>query len=330
VRIAYIGNFEPAHSTENDIRQTLQKMGVEVVAIQEQSLPGWQSLFGHFGDYDAILWTSTKHLAERISPTVQLEMLYWARKAGTPTIGFHLDRWWGLSRWRSVLERPFFRCQYVFTADGAHDDEFHTAGVNHEWSPPAIAPHNVMRGTPRPEFTSDIAFVGSWEGSYHAEWRHRQELVDFLRRTYGSRVAFWPKQNKHAIRGDALADLYASVKVVVGDSCLVPTTDGKPMHHYCSDRVFETIGRGGMLVHPYVDGVTDRTLVESGIHLLTWELFDWDQLADAIDQGLDEGAGIAGFGYEHVANFHTYWNRLDAIFATVGLDDYAKPAMVLP
>jgi hypothetical protein len=340
MRIAYIGNFGPPHSTENDIRQTLVDMHVEVDVHQEDYSNSWRHLTGAPHQYDAIFWTSTRDLAERIGRGTQLEMLYQARRRGIPTIGFHLDRWWGLQRWRTVLEAPFFRCEYVFTADGAHQEEFAAAGVNHHWSPPAIAPRNVRIGDVDPRWRCDIAFVGSWQGGYHQEWQHRPQLVDFLRKTYGKRVRFFPEKGQHRIVGNALADLYATAKVVVGDSCLVPTVSGEPMHHYCSDRVFETLGRGGLLIHPMVEGVVDSEaagrplhLLTRGLHLEAWPLGDWSDLKWRIDEMLtDEDSNLAlrREGYSEVARFHTYANRLEKILGQVGLEDYTPLKLELP
>jgi hypothetical protein len=332
MRLAYIGNFDPPHSTENDIRQTLVDMHVEVDTVQEQFPSGWRQIAVDPGRYDAVLWTSTKSLAEQIPRSLQLETLYLCRRVGVPTIGIHLDRWWGLQRWRTVLEAPFFRSEWVFTADGAHQDEFSAAGVNHFWSPPAIAPRNVMIGEPDPKYACDVAFVGSWQGGYHEEWQHRYQLVEWLRKTYKQRVRFFPAKGEPAIRGKNLANLYASAKVVVGDSCLVPTVTGEPMHHYCSDRVFETLGRGGMLIHPYVEGVIESrlstgvsTLLWAESQLAAWPLGDWDALKVAIDWLLEdelERRTLTKSGYESVATSHTYAHRLGAIFDRVGLEDY--------
>ena len=101
----------------------------------------------------------------------------------------------------------------------------------------------------------------SWECTFPATTRssgHRSRLVKWLRKNYDRQVKFWPEPNQHAVRGDDLTDLYASVKVVVGDSCLVPKPDGSPMTHYCSDRIPETLGRGGLLLHPVVEDVTGK------------------------------------------------------------------------
>lgn len=322
MRIAYVGNFEPAYSTENDILRTLRdELDIKADPVQEQHTANWIELTGRLDDYDAVLWTSTRGLASQVPDVVQLELLYRAALLSVPTIGVHLDRWWGLARWGTVLTAPFFRCAHVFTADGFHDRHFEAAGVNHHWSLPAIADHNAVPGTPRPDYTSDIAFVGSWQGRYHREWQHRDDLVRFLRSAYGRRVTFWPPPGEPAVRGPDLADLYASVRLVVGDSCLAPSADGAPMENYCSDRIPETLGRRGLLLHPHVAGVTDGPFV-AGQHLLCWEPGDWNGLRAIIDLTLGDPVAadaIRHAGYEHVRERHTYARRLDAILRTVQL-----------
>ena len=317
--LAYIGNFEPEHSTENDLLRTMRDLGVEVEPVQEGDYTALERLGSHGAHFDAIMWTSTRDLAANVADEVWRKLQIEARLEGIPTIGVHLDRWWGLLREPTLYSAPFFRCEYVFTADGHDPRRWEAAGINHHWMPPAIAPHNVKIGTPRPEYRSEIAFVGSWQDYGHREWSHRGQLVQFLRRHYGKRVRFWPGRARPAVRGDDLADLYASVDVVVGDSCLV-ADNGQPWTHYCSDRVFETVGRGGLLLHPWVDGVTDGSLLLAGRDLVTWLLGDWEELKVTIDHYLanpDERALIRSLGLERVRRSNTYAHRVHRIFEIV-------------
>jgi hypothetical protein len=323
--LAYLGNYEPPHSTENDVAATLEGMGHAVLRLQEQRIDDWERLFDLIGAHsppDIILWTRTRSLADQIGHERQRWMQFAARKRGIPVVGLHLDRWRGLAREYETLTEPFFRCDYVFTADGHDSQDWIDRDINHRWSLPAIAPHNTQLGVPRDHFRSDIAFVGGWDGYGHTEWFHRRQLVEFLQTEYGDRVQFWPKKGQHAIRGVDLADLYASVKVVVGDSCLVPDADGS-WTRYCSDRVFETIGRGAYLIHPYVDGVISEksgTALQAGKHLGAWRISDWGGLRDEIDEALDDPEArdiVAKAGYEHVRENHTYRNRLEALINEV-------------
>lgn len=282
MRWAYLGNFQPPHSTENDVARALGNVGQAVALYQEGDPDEIEKLVANLDSYEVVLWTRTKGLADMVGDAAQWKLLAEARRLGTPVVGYHLDRWWGLDREHQIFTDPFFRVDLLCTADGGHDAEWKAAGVNHIWFAAAISEANVGLGTPRDEYRSDIAFVGSWQGGYHREWEHRSVLVRWLKATYGARVKFWPRPGEHAVRGDDLKDLYASVKVVVGDSCLVPAKDGLPITRYCSDRIPETLGRGGLLVHPQVEGIDN-------LYLYTWEwpVGEWRILADRINSLLD-------------------------------------------
>lgn len=310
MHISYIGNGIPPHSTENDVRRALENNGHTVTFVQENELDQWGKLIADIDDPHFILWTSTKQYADHVGREIQWEMLAEARKAGTPVVGYHLDRWWGLDREDRIFHDPFFRVDLLCTADGGHNEQWAQAGINHAWFPPAISEQNCGVGTPREEYTSDIAFVGNWQGGYHREWKHREELVNWLAKRYGNRVKFWPKRGEHAVRGEALKDLYASVKVVVGDSCLVPKKDGSPMTHYCSDRIPETLGRGGMLAHPAVEGIDD---LYGGFS--PWPLGDWSALKGVIEAltSIEPSGPLDTYlsdQMQHIRENHTYEVRM--------------------
>lgn len=329
MRVIYLGNFGPPHSTENHVKRALEHNGVEVIALQESEFDTWMLMSSHaYLEAQSpafVLWTRT--LWPWHNDTTYRAMLWKALtmcdRAGIPTVGFHLDRWWGLAREHEVHDYPFFRVNLLVTADGGHEEQWADAGIRHHWMPPAVSLGECAPGMFRSEFASDIAFVGSWRG-YHPEWRHREELVRWLQDTYGDRVRFWPEPGRDAVRGDDLRDLYASVKVCVGDSCLVPAKGGTPIARYCSDRIPETIGRGGFLVHPWVQGVTtgDDAAWVDNVHLLGWELGDWKQLRHQIDWALaddTERQRIAKAGREHTLIHHTYEQRMFDVVNLVGL-----------
>jgi len=314
VNIAYVGNFDPPHSTENEVRKALEHIGHDVWLCQEGQPDRWRELTDRVADFDVILWTRTKDLCDRIPHGEQRRMLLQARRANVPTCSFHLDRWWGLrenGREDSVWSEPFFRCEHFFSTDGAHDIEWAVAGVNHHWMPPGVSEFECERGTPRDEWRSDIGFLGSWR-HYHGEHTHRRELVEWLRATYGDRVRFFPEPGQPGIRGD---DLIASVKVWVGDSCLAPRADGGPMVRYWSDRVPEITGREGYLIHPEVDG-----LHEQHPSVVTWPLGDWDALKAAIDEPLEvwnTRRGDAAKMQAETLERHTYTVRMAQVLEAV-------------
>jgi hypothetical protein len=308
MRILQIGNFVPEFSTENDLCHALRVLGHDVMILQEEKAELWDKAIRQIGDdrYDSVLWTTTEDKAKCVPTATQRELQYTAEMAGVLVYGYHLDRWWGLDRWKRVLVEPFFRSAVVYTADGHHVDQWQWADVFHEWRLPAVSERWVGRGVRKPEFECDIAFVGNWRDYGHKEWAHRPQLVDWLRQKYRRRVKFFPQDR--TIRGRELNDVYASAKCVVGDSCLVPGVDGFPMTRYTRDRMPETVGRGGLNVGlPYTPGE----------HLLTWDLGVWQGLEQQIEWALshpDENEEIREAGMAHVAEHHTYTARMRSIF----------------
>ena len=62
MQIAYVGNFEPAHSTENEVRKALDKLGHDVWLCQEGQPDRWRELTDRVHEFDVILWTRTARL----------------------------------------------------------------------------------------------------------------------------------------------------------------------------------------------------------------------------------------------------------------------------
>jgi hypothetical protein len=254
----YVGNFEPSHSTENEYRKAIAATpGNLVVPVQESERGAFDRLAERIrvGDVDIVLWTRTRW--PKMDFAAMRRMLATARECGVPTIGVHLDIWWGLPRSSEIGEHPFFEVDLLCTADGGHDEEWRRAGIEHVWMPPGVSAFECEPAESDPRFAADVAFVGSWNG-YHPEAPHRAQLIDWLRRH-----SFGPEPGHHAVRGEDLRRLYATTKVNVGDSCFV----GTGLTRYCSDRIPECLGRGGFLLHPRVPGVTDGTLFTEGEHL---------------------------------------------------------------
>lgn len=319
MKIAYWGNFGPEHSTENDVRRSLEELGHEVVLIQEGEVRALD-VPDHAAGVDLLIWTQTYALAEQGGTREErARTLDDLRAAGVPTLAFHLDRWWGLAREAQVLEEPFFRCDLVATADGGHEAEFAAAGINHVWAPPGVLGAECVPGVPMPSYRSDAAFVGSWRRYGHEEWwPARRAMLDALRHDLGARrFRTWPAA-RGAIRGLELNHLFASATVIVGDSCLVPSSDGSPCIRYWSDRVSETVGRGGFLVHPWVEGIDEH--FEDGRHLRLYPLGDHRELVRLVRHYAahpEEARAIAAEGQAHAREHHSYAARLGALVERV-------------
>lgn len=288
MHVMAIADIGAEHSTGNHLCRALEANGHTVTRINERPemwVDGRQRWGRRGRRHDFVIWNSTPGYAPPETYDNQLYFLQACKDAGTPVVGYHLDLFWGLpERERWVYERPFFRSDLVITADGGHDERWEAAGVNHVWFPPAVLAAECVPGTFREEYAADVAFVGSWvPGVYHRRSKHRQQLIRWLE-AIGLRrditVKFWPEEGQPAIRGADLRDLYASTKVVVGDSCMVPH-----LKNYWSDRVPETTGRGGLLVHPEVDGLLDQHF---HVFRAGWQTGNWEELDAMIGRLLDD------------------------------------------
>lgn len=311
MNIAYLGNFDPPFSTENEIRKALEHLDHRVATFQENE----KGIFITFDPaaWDMVLWTHTQDSSRINKHSEQHQMLRKARKAKVPVVGYHLDRWWGLSREHLVYEEPFFNVDLLCTADGGHDDSWEAIGVNHRWFPPAVSEFECVPGTYREEYASDIAFIGGWQSYGHPEATHRPALVSWLKENYGNQVRFWPEQGQPAIREEKLRDVIASTKIIVGDSCI---TDWLNECCYWSDRIPETLGRGGFLLHPYVNGLFSEQTEYSNC-VIPWQAWNWAELRNLIDLYLDADQArhsVQNNGQWNVKENHTYTRRMEQLF----------------
>lgn len=327
MRICYIGNFQPEHSTENHYAESFELAGHRVLRLQEPASRAgvlrFLRLIEHgalgAGPADLVLYTRTwGHLPRRESTRLWRKL----EAEGVRTAAVHLDRWAGLAREHEVDTQAMFTMGTVFTADGDAQQMYEERGVNHRWLPPGVfAPecYDADPGADRdPLHPFDVAFVGSAPtsrgGNYHDEWPHRRMLVEKLRDWYGDRfVHVGNGGDLYTMRGAELNRFYASVPVIVGDSCLV-TREGR----YWSDRVPETWGRGGFLIHPYVEALVDHL---DGDYP-AWNVGDWAGLHEEVDGWLTDSEyrkvtreRIAGT----VRASHTYTNRVGEMKAVLGL-----------
>jgi hypothetical protein len=247
-------------------------------------------------------------LAERLG------MLDRIRVLGVPSLGFHLDLWHGLDRADQLATEAFFRVDLLATADGGHDDEWQALGVNHVWSPPAVYHGEAVDGIPQARYPHKLIFVGSHQGYGHAEHAPtREAMLAAVRSVYPNDFRCWPDPGRGAIRGMELNDLYASCKIAVGDSCL-----GGLIPRYCSDRCFETPGRGALLIHPYVEGLDPYLVADK--HFIGYPVGDWSAMLERIDYYLrhdDEREAIRRAGAEHVRSSQTYRDRLATLIETL-------------
>lgn len=282
--------------------------------MQENAGATWEALAAPAPlELDVLLWTRTWSLPD----LEQSEALSALELAGVPTVGYHLDRWWGLEREHQLIDEPFFGCDVIVTAEGGVPAEaWATVGVDHVWAQPAVLREQCIIGTAQQRWRAPVGFVGSHAG-YHDEWPWRRELVRWLRR-YDRRARIIPGHPAKAVRGQELAEVYASIDVIVGDSCLAPYPWG-PCERYWSDRVPETLGRGGFLLHPWVAGMEELGGYIDGEHLIYYEAGDVLSLEHALrwwtnDARAADRQRIALAGRQLVIERHTYEQRMLELF----------------
>lgn len=327
MKIAYLGNFSQAHCTEVHIKATLLDLGHHPIQLQEDALTP-EELYNEIVAIDPDLFLYTRTWGETLTP----EILEKIKKLNIPTASYHLDLYVGLSRkylhkGKSIDEvlqtDPFWRTDFVFTPDGDPNsaEVFKRNGVNHHYIKPGVfkpecymvipeALKNII--TDEPDLKFEVVFVGGGDtpGGPHAyghpEWNYRNELIQWLRDTYGQRFTKFGHPQE-TIRNEALNQLYADTKVVVGDSVCLDFNHT----YYWSDRVYETIGRGGFLIHPYIKGLEEE--FTDGETIVFYQYGDFDELKEKIDyyrEHDEERERIRKAGHEFVKNNATYHDRL--------------------
>lgn len=312
-RITFLGNFGVDYSSETHHANTLVALGWEVIRLQETEVSGEDVLECALTS-DAFVWIHT-HMWQ--TPGLDMgEVLKELKKHNIPSLTYHLDLWFGLDREKDLETDPFYKqIEYFFATDKLMCDWF-----NKETNVKGIyLPAGVYE--PEAEMVDgikvhDVIFVGS--KGYHKEWQYRPKLINWLAETYGDRFGHYSgEQEAIALkRGKDLNQLYADSKVVVGDSLCLNFN----YPYYWSDRVPETLGRGGFLIMPYIKGLDNY--FEDGKHLVNYEFNDFDQLKFLIDYYIEndkEREAIRKAGHEEVKKNHTYTNRWQTILKEIGL-----------
>jgi hypothetical protein len=310
---AYVGNFKPPFSTENDIKATLESMGFGVVTLQEDDIAPEQIRAAAL-QADALLWTMTWPHKQDLAYTVEtVEML---KAKGIPSIGYHLDLFFGLDRGgRDYAKEPMFYMEHLFSPSGDHEESFANlgTGVQHHYLPPGVLEASCYLGRKRAAYAHlDVAFVGS-EG-YHPEWPHRPRLLAELRSRFGPRYGQFGSTEETKLRGRMLNDLYVSVPTIVGDSlCL-----NREQSTYWSDRVYETTGRGGLLIMPQINALELEDQFDGYMPMWNWD--DWDMMQHEVEYYLanrDEARDLGKLLQNIVKERHTYRHRINKVLKTV-------------
>jgi glycosyltransferase involved in cell wall biosynthesis len=299
MNILFIGDFNKTWYTGVHITESFRALGHTVTKMHEYLATGELILKEvEKNHYDFVLFSKHYSDIDRLDE-IQKKVV---------TIGWTLDLYFGLRRGLDIGITPFWKHNIVCSPDGGHDKEFEAKGVNHKWIRPAVYDKECScKDLPKKH---DIIFVGSVD-SYPAEWQYRKKLVKWLRKHYGDKFEIYPQDKQ--IRDAELNKLYETTKIVIGDCIYSPD--------YTSDRIYETIGRGGFIIYPRNTGLG---LVDNE-HFVGYYYDDFEALKKKIDFYLVEDAErerIRKAGYEYVLKHHTYLNRCEEVIKIY--KDYVK------
>jgi len=321
MKIVFLGNFRESYTSETHYLKTLRSLGHEVMLMQE-GIDGIDTIMSRARKANLFFWVHTHGW----HTTGMREALKELKALGIPTVGYHLDLWLGLQRQRDLSTDPYWDIDYFFSVD-----KLMVEYLNQQKNMPKAyyLPAGVFKEecymTPTiPEYEHDIIFVGSKR--YHPEWKYRTELIDWLEATYGSRFTLFGRDGKGLVRGDELNRLYSSTKVVIGDTLCKDFT----YPYYLSDRVFETTGRGGFIIHPYIEGIEDLFETQEPMspfdcdttkaEIITYPYGNFDYLKYLIDYFLkneEEREEVRMRGFDKTSKHHTYTNRLSYLLETI-------------
>jgi len=311
-KITFLGNFRVDFTSESHHSKTLESLGHEVIRLQESEATA-EMVLQNAIDSSLFIWVHT-HGWNTIGRFTMEDVLLELKKHKIPSMTYHLDLWFGLRRQKDLRRKPVYQyIDHFFTVDSKMADWFNSnTSVKGHYLPAGVYDKECTY-TPAIA-TEEVIFVGS--KTYHPEWPYRPKLINFLNQAYGKRFNLYGREGVKMVRGQELNNLYAATKVVVGDT-LCPDF---AYPDYWSDRIYETIGRGGFLIHPYIKGLEKE--FEDKKHVVFYEYNNLDQLKELVDYYLEhdeEREQIRRSGHELVKNNYTYKNRWQTILKELSI-----------
>lgn len=231
MRITFIANFGESGYDEKHIATSLENLGHTVQRIHERGIA--EQIIEVIDSPDLVLWFKLNN------PKAKLIVDYCNNKYVTACWIF--DLYIGYPR-EYRLNQPCFQAKYLFTTDGGHHKDFIKKGFNHQVVRQGIFKDECYIAQGEKEY--DVIFIGS-DNPYFPE---RKKMMQGIDKKYNFK--WFGRLNTNEVRGEDLNNLLAKAKIIVGDSVYSPK--------YWSNRVVETLGRGGFLIHRDVEGLRDE------------------------------------------------------------------------
>lgn len=291
MRIGYVAKHDSGgNDDEGAITFALEKLGHSVQRLREQ-----RGYVAYKFDCDFVLFHHW-HDIESIA------------KIGVPKVFWNFD----LVTYPdpTLRERNERRARWMQEVTGVSDLGFCTDGdwVNQDASGKlvwllqgaderVVGPGQLKDDLPLPP---PILFVGSYRGGGAG----RESFVSEMQQHYSD--DFGVVQRTH---GRALADVIASTQIVVAPDH--PATD-----RYWSNRVFNTLGFGGFLLHPRCKEL--ETMYEDRQEIVFYDSRpELHELIEHYSRHPDVRRVIAKFGYEQTLQEHLYRHRVEQLVKTV-------------
>jgi len=294
MKIFYIGKFAKIWD-EKQISISLEQLGHEVFEQDENESEERIRK-------NVISFKPDVVLFAKLQIRNALPFLQWLKRSGYKTVSWTFDLYFNYVREDKVKYYPFIKADYVFTTDGGHDDKFREAGINHQLLRQGIFQDQAIMMPSEKEY--DVVFVGCENLNYP----YRQEMMAYIEKYYP--IKWFGRYNTDEVRGLKLNELYGKSKIVIGDSV--------PSPYYWSNRLYETIGRGGFTIFPYIKGIDSEFTL--GKHFVTYEHGNLKDLQEKIEYYLkndEEREKIRKAGFEHCKRHHTYKKRCEQLIKTI-------------
>jgi len=234
--IGLIGKFNNLHDEEY-IARSFEMLGHRVIRIEQTQGEDYIHRKIVLTQPNILIFTKWNYGA------VGFDAIKRGREWGMKTVCWLFDLYWNYEREYRITKDSYFKADYVFTTDGGNDDKWKAMKINH---------HCVRQGIYEPECKilqledpQGIAFIGS-ENPFFTE---RTEMIRRVEKNYPN-FRWYGKNNTNAVRGMDLNKIFSRIKIIIGDSV--------PSPQYWSNRVVETLGRGGFLIHRNVEGIKEE------------------------------------------------------------------------
>ena len=301
MKLALIGNFTEIYHEEGKAR-AFQKLGHDVYRFDEKLFDenDKDKIINEIKP-DAVIYT-------KLRIKNQIELVTDLKKNDIKTVCWFPD-YCNVGQWensafniKDIKNCGLSNSDLVLLPDANNSAKWKSLGINQHLMRQAISEEFCYKSNKKLNQEFDVVFIGTVIDN--DLYNYRFELVNFLRNKYKNKFLHLGGNNPYQVRNSDLNDLISSCKIVIADS---PYKQGHPIW---SNRVYETLGRGGFCLHSNVPGI--ETEFEIGKHLDVYEHKNYYNLESKIDYYLknsSERIKIADAGFEHVKNNFTLNNR---------------------